>query len=374
MPCRAPALRQAKLALLSARILRGPDPDADDMGRGTLPDPCRWIEDRVDKRLPHQSRWRLSARPETPFRAPLTAPQPLPAAHSGDHPGGCARVRDGERPRNSPEGDFRVRLSGVPVCHWRTPICRRLPIAPSACRAEARRVADPSRLSGRVMRDAEPRPGIQRVRDTTFRVCGMRKPWRQRNREGTAAARCTVSRLGLRRETLPPPGAPRRSGSRTSPAWPPWAGFAPVGAVPGPVARSRLPLRHRCRRTRPGRPSNRWRAMTLIVGWRVSGPRQAGGNLDALERGGARPASRRRHGARPPRRSRVPVRPDQVDRRLAETGIAPSGRSERRASHRASATAITVNMVWSCLGSGRNSRTAFSEHVDVGLIRPPGQG
>ena len=54
----------------------------------------------------------LRARPETLFRAPLTAPHPLPTAHSGYHPGGWEGVRGGERPRNSPDGEFRVRPSG----------------------------------------------------------------------------------------------------------------------------------------------------------------------------------------------------------------------------------------------------------------------
>ena len=52
----------------------------------------------------------LRARPETEFRAPLTAPHPLPTARSGYHPGGWEGVRGGERPRNSPDGEFRVGL------------------------------------------------------------------------------------------------------------------------------------------------------------------------------------------------------------------------------------------------------------------------
>ena len=51
------------------------------------------------------------ARPETPFRAPLTAPHPLPTAQSGYPRGGWEGVRGGERPRTSPDGEFRVRLS-----------------------------------------------------------------------------------------------------------------------------------------------------------------------------------------------------------------------------------------------------------------------
>ena len=61
---------------------------------------------------------RLRARPETLFRAPLTAPHPLPTAHSGYHPGGWEGVRGGERPRNSPDGEFRVRLSERAPLIW----------------------------------------------------------------------------------------------------------------------------------------------------------------------------------------------------------------------------------------------------------------
>ena len=75
------------------------------------------------------------------------------------------------------------------------PICRVLPIAPSTYRAQAARLADPSRLSARVQRDAELRPKIQRVWQENFEVYGARKVWRQLNREGIAVARCTVGRL-----------------------------------------------------------------------------------------------------------------------------------------------------------------------------------
>jgi putative transposase len=75
------------------------------------------------------------------------------------------------------------------------PICRVLPIAPSTYRAHARRIADPSRLSDRAKRDAELRPEIRRVWDENFEVYGVRKVWRQLNREGIAVARCTVARL-----------------------------------------------------------------------------------------------------------------------------------------------------------------------------------
>jgi putative transposase len=75
------------------------------------------------------------------------------------------------------------------------PICRVLPIAPSTFRAHARRIADRSRLSDRAKRDAELRPEIRRVWEENFEVYGVRKVWRQLNREGIAVARCTVARL-----------------------------------------------------------------------------------------------------------------------------------------------------------------------------------
>jgi transposase InsO family protein len=75
------------------------------------------------------------------------------------------------------------------------PICRVLPIAPSSCRAHAARRADPSLLSKRARRDAELRPEIRRVWRENFEVYGVRKVWRQLNREGVAVARGTVARL-----------------------------------------------------------------------------------------------------------------------------------------------------------------------------------
>ena len=65
------------------------------------------------------------------------------------------------------------------------PICRELPIAPStyydhrACRL------DPSRLSRRAQRDEVLCPEIRRVWEENFRVYGVRKVWRQLNREDT---------------------------------------------------------------------------------------------------------------------------------------------------------------------------------------------
>jgi len=48
--------------VLSERIFRGPDPETDGVSSWTLPDLCRWIEDRFGKRLPPQSLSRILQR------------------------------------------------------------------------------------------------------------------------------------------------------------------------------------------------------------------------------------------------------------------------------------------------------------------------
>ena len=74
-------------------------------------------------------------------------------------------------------------------------ICRVLPIAPSTYHAHAARRADPGKLSARLQRDAALNVEIRRVYEENFGVYGVRKVWRQLNREGLAVARCTVARL-----------------------------------------------------------------------------------------------------------------------------------------------------------------------------------
>jgi transposase len=71
---RPPALTEAELALLSARIFRGPDPETDGVSSWTLPDLCRWIEDRFDKRLPPAEP--VAHSPAGGFLAPEDAPDP----------------------------------------------------------------------------------------------------------------------------------------------------------------------------------------------------------------------------------------------------------------------------------------------------------
>jgi putative transposase len=79
--------------------------------------------------------------------------------------------------------------------HGIEPICKVLPIAPSTYHAHAAKRADPSRLSARAKRDAALQPEIARVFAENFAVYGLRKVWRQLNREKFNVARCTVARL-----------------------------------------------------------------------------------------------------------------------------------------------------------------------------------
>ena len=71
LPGRPPALSEAELALLFDRIFRGPDLETDGVSAWTLPDLCRWIEARFDKRLSPQS-LSVRGRPRTGGGRPLT--------------------------------------------------------------------------------------------------------------------------------------------------------------------------------------------------------------------------------------------------------------------------------------------------------------
>jgi len=75
------------------------------------------------------------------------------------------------------------------------PICSVLPIAPSTYYQHAARRANPALRPARAKRDAELRDVIARVWQENFRVYGVRKVWRQLQRDGVAVARCTVERL-----------------------------------------------------------------------------------------------------------------------------------------------------------------------------------
>jgi len=71
------------------------------------------------------------------------------------------------------------------------PICAQLPMAPE----HKAREANPNRVPARVRRDRELEGQIQRVWEENFQVYGVRKMWRQLNREALPVARCTVARL-----------------------------------------------------------------------------------------------------------------------------------------------------------------------------------
>ena len=70
------------------------------------------------------------------------------------------------------------------------PICKQLPIAPSAYYAAKSRPP-----SARAVRDEGVKPEIERVHRDNFGVYGARKVWLQLCREGIPVARCTVERL-----------------------------------------------------------------------------------------------------------------------------------------------------------------------------------
>jgi transposase InsO family protein len=165
------------------------------------------------------------------------------------------------------------------------PICKVLPIAPSTYYAAKAREADPALRSARAQRDEALRAEVRRVWEQNRRVYGVRKVWRQLNREGVVVARCTVARLmrvmGLRgavrgrriRTTVPADQAERPldlverdfSAERPNQLWvsdltyvATWRGFVYVAFVIDVFSRR-------------------------IVGWRVSNSLRTDLALDALE-------------------------------------------------------------------------------------------
>ncbi len=165
------------------------------------------------------------------------------------------------------------------------PICRVLPIAPSTYHEHAARKADPDRRPARERRDADLSREIRRVFAANFGVYGVRKVWRQLQREGIEVARCTVARLmrqmGLKgvvrgksiRTTVSDAAAPcprdrvnrQFTAPRPNALWvsdftygATWSGFVYVAFVIDAFARK-------------------------IVGWRVSRSARAEFVLDALE-------------------------------------------------------------------------------------------
>ena len=206
------------------------------------------------------------------------------------------------------------------------PICRVLPIAPSTYHEHAARKIDPDRRPARERRDAELSQEIRRVFAANFGVYGVRKVWRQMQREGIAVARCTVARLmrqmGLQgvvrgqriRTTVSDASAPcprdrvnrKFKASRPNALWvsdftyvATWSGFVYVAFVIDAFARR-------------------------IVGWRVSRSARAAFVLDALEQA--------LHDRQPLRRASLVHHSDRgvqymsikYSERLAEAGIEPS--------------------------------------------------
>ena len=76
------------------------------------------------------------------------------------------------------------------------PICAVVPIAPATYYEHKAREADPTRLPARAQRDALFKGEMQRVWDENFQVYGVKKVWKQLNREGLPVARLMRS-LGL---------------------------------------------------------------------------------------------------------------------------------------------------------------------------------
>jgi putative transposase len=169
--------------------------------------------------------------------------------------------------------------------HGVEPICRVLPIAPSTYYDHASKRREPDRLCDRAKRDEVLKPDIRRIFADNFAVYGVRKVWRQMQREGIGVARCTVARLmgamGLRgiirgkpvRTTVSDKAAPcpldrvnrQFQAPRPNVLWvsdftyvATWQGFVYVAFVIDAYARR-------------------------IVGWRVSRTAHAGFVLDALE-------------------------------------------------------------------------------------------
>jgi transposase InsO family protein len=169
--------------------------------------------------------------------------------------------------------------------HGVEPICRELEIAPSTYHEHVRRRENPVTAPPRVQRDAEMMQEIRRVFDENFQVYGVRKVWRQLQREGFDVARCTVARL-MKKMALQ--GVIRGRRIRTT---------VTDKAKP-------CPLDHVNRQFKAPRPNALWVSdftyvatwtgfvyvafvidayARRIVGWRVSRSAHAGFVLDALE-------------------------------------------------------------------------------------------
>ena len=165
------------------------------------------------------------------------------------------------------------------------PICKLLPIAPSTYYDTVAKRTDVDRLSVRARRDVGLKIEIGRVFDANYRVYGVRKVWRQLQREGFEVARCTVARL---MKTMGLQGVIRGKPVRTT---------VSDKAVPCPLDQ----VNRQFHAPAPNRLwvsdftyVSTWTGMVyvafvidvyarFIVGWRVSRTAHAGFVLDALE-------------------------------------------------------------------------------------------
>ncbi len=75
------------------------------------------------------------------------------------------------------------------------PVCHELDIAPSTYYRYQDHHQHPEKRSQRDRRDDLLKQEIQRVYDENYSVYGVRKVWRQLQREGFSVARCTIARL-----------------------------------------------------------------------------------------------------------------------------------------------------------------------------------
>jgi transposase InsO family protein len=206
------------------------------------------------------------------------------------------------------------------------PICKLLPIAPSTYYETLAKRTDVDRLSVRARRDMAMKIEIRRVFNENFRVYGVRKIWRQLQRESFDVARCTVARL---MRTMGLQGIIRGK---------------PVKTTVSDKATA-CPLDRVNRQFRASRPNMLWLSdftyvatwqgfvyvafvidafARRIVGWRVSRTAHASFVLDALEQA--------LHDRRPVHRGGLIHHSDRgvqyvsikYSERLAEAGIEPS--------------------------------------------------
>ncbi|BBJ69881.1 transposase (plasmid) [Enterobacter sp. 18A13] len=79
--------------------------------------------------------------------------------------------------------------------HGVGPVCHELDIAPSTYYRHQEQRQHPEKRSLRQQRDDQLKVEIQRVYDENYSVYGVRKVWRQLQREGFSVARCTIAWL-----------------------------------------------------------------------------------------------------------------------------------------------------------------------------------